>query len=248
MARYGGLAAIYDRLVSGVDFEGWIDYLEEILTKYKYVPRTVLDLACGTGNTVLPLARRGYRACGVDLSPEMVAVAESKALSGGLDVNFFVGDMREFISPRPVDLVICFHDGLNYLVEYADLVRTFKHVNENLVPGGVFVFDLNAVIWLSGTDAGTTVLEEEDFTIIWDSAYLDGDGVWEVRLTCFAREGELYRKFYEFHREKAYPPEVVSSALQEAGLTKLGCYNAFTFEPPSAKSLRHFFVAKKPDL
>ncbi|MCL6638377.1 MAG: class I SAM-dependent methyltransferase [Firmicutes bacterium] len=245
MKQYGGLAALYDYLVGGVDFNGWIDYLEEILASFGHAPATVLDLACGTGNTVLPVARRGYRACGVDLSPEMIELARAKAAAEGLNVEFWVEDMRHFTPPIPVDLVTCFHDGLNYLTAYSDLVETFRCVRRSLNRGGLFVFDLNAVRWLNGAKPGATVVEVDDFTIIYESAYHREADLWEIHLTCFVREGELYRKFTEVHREKAYRIEEVVSGLSEAGLTLLGCYDPFTLDPPSEQSKRHFFVARK---
>lgn len=248
MKSYEGLAAVYDYLVAGVDFEGWIDYLESIMASLRFSAHTVADLACGTGNTTLPLARRGYRACGVDLSPEMVAVAREKALRQNLDVDFIQGDMRDFVLPCPVDLITCFHDGLNYLTEYVDLVKAFKCVRENLVPGGLFVFDLNAVTWLRRTGPEVSVLEEEDLTLIWESQYQDGD-IWEVRLTAFIREGKtgLHRKFKEVHREKAYRPEEVAAALAAAGLDLKQSFDAFTLEPIHEKSRRHFYAAAKYD-
>lgn len=243
---YGGLASVYDYLVTGVDFEGWIDYLESILGLLDFKGKLAADLACGTGNTTLPLARRGYRIYGVDLSPEMLAVAEEKAKKQGLDVDFIQADMREFVLPGPVDLIICFHDGLNYLDENWELVSTFNRVRENLAPGGLFIFDLNAVTWLSRTGSEVSVLEEGAFDLIWESRYLPGD-VWEVRLTAFIkeREGDYYRKFTEVHREKAYRPEEVARALEAAGLELLRTFDAFTLEPIHEKSRRHFYAARK---
>lgn len=247
MQRYAGLAAIYDYLVSGVDFEGWIDYLEEILENFGYRATTVLDLACGTGNTILPLARRGYNAAGLDLSLEMLAVAREKAAAENLCVEFRCADMRNFSLPRPVDLITCFHDGLNYLTDYGDLLKTFKCVEKNLNSDGLFVFDLNAVLWLSGTSPGTTVVEEDGLTLIWESVYHRSKDIWEVHLTGFARvpEGELYRKFKEVHRERAYRPREVEAALSAAGLKHLASYDAFTFNPAHEGSRRHFYVARK---
>ncbi|MBE3589063.1 MAG: class I SAM-dependent methyltransferase [Thermoanaerobacteraceae bacterium] len=147
MESYTGLAAVYDFLVAGVDFEAWTDYLEEILHRFGHNPRTVLDLACGTGKTTLPLARRGYRVTGMDISPAMVKMAADKAREQGLEVPFFTGDMRSFELAEPVELITCFHDGLNYLPSIGDLEKTFRQVYKNLVPGGLFIGDMN-VPWV----------------------------------------------------------------------------------------------------
>jgi len=245
--RYAGLAAIYDYLVGGVDFEGWIDYLESLMARFGYKAEKVADLACGTGNTTLPLARRGYRTFGVDIAGEMLVVAREKAAVENLMVDFLCADIRDFCLPHPVDLITCFHDGLNYLTEYGDLVKTFHCAGENLTAGGYFIFDLNAVRWLFGTKPEVTVVEEDALTLIWESAYIGDEDIWEVILTGFAieKELELYRKFKEVHREKAYRPTEVEAALNTAGLKLLASYDAFTFEPIHEKSRRHFYVARK---
>jgi SAM-dependent methyltransferase len=51
-----------------------------------------LDVACGTGNGALELARAGASAVGVDQAERLVAVAADRAAEAGLDVEFLVGD------------------------------------------------------------------------------------------------------------------------------------------------------------
>ncbi|OAT83502.1 class I SAM-dependent DNA methyltransferase [Desulfotomaculum copahuensis] len=246
MDRYAGLAKIYDYLVAGVDFEGWIDYLEQILRCFNHTPDKILDLACGTGNTTLPLVKRGYRAAGLDVAPEMLQIARQKAGKAGLDINFTAADMRSFCLDEQFALITCFHDGLNYLTEDTDLRQCFERVNEHLVPGGLFVFDLNAVLWLAGTAPGTAMLDEKDITMCWESSYRPGGPCWEIKLTAFVREGEIYHKFTETHRERGYTPDEVQAAMSRAGLKLLAVYDAFTFNPVHPGSRRHFYVAGKP--
>ncbi|MGB9804047.1 MAG: class I SAM-dependent DNA methyltransferase [Desulfofundulus sp.] len=245
MQCYAGLAKIYDLLVTGVDFESWANYLEEILKRFNHYPRTILDLACGTGNTTLPLARRGYQVMGLDLSPDMVNIAREKAAKQGLAVNFFTADMRSFQLEKPVDLITCFHDGLNYLANYEDLMRTFKQVKENLTPGGLFIFDLNAIEWLTGTRPEVCIIDEQDFTLIWQSCYSSVNFSWEIKITAFIKNGECYYKFTEQHREYGYTPDQVHRALQAAELKLLASYDAFSFKPIQAESRRHFYVAQR---
>ena len=245
MAQYHELAGIYDYLVQGVDFEGWIDYIEELLKRYKYKPQTVVDLACGTGNTAFPFSRRGYSVTGIDLAPQMIDIARKKAIQENLDVQFLVQDICCLSLPKQVELITCFHDGLNYLVNYEDIKLTFKKVYDNLLPGGLFIFDLNAVRWLADSSQETTVVEEDDLTLIWQTAYEQEKDIWTIDLTGFFRDGDLYRKFKEQHSEKAYSPIEIEIALQEAGLELLGAYHAFSFESIKYDSRRHFYVAKK---
>ncbi|WP_066639899.1 class I SAM-dependent DNA methyltransferase [Desulfolucanica intricata] len=246
MERYRELAGIYDYLVQGVDFEGWIDYIEKLLQKFNYKPRNVADLACGTGNTTFPFARRGYNVIGVDLSPQMINIAQEKAIQQNLDIKFLVQDIRELNLHHKMDLITCFHDGLNYLLNYEDIKLAFKKVYQNLIPDGLFIFDLNSVHWLANTDPETTVIEEEDLTLIWQSSYDRANDIWEINLTSFVRKNDLYSKFKEQHREKAYTPYEIELALKEAGLDLLGSYDSFTFEPIKTNSRRHFFATRKP--
>ena len=59
-APYSGLAAVYDRLMAGVDYEAWADYVTQLIEHWGGNPRLLIDLACGTGGSTLPFARRGY--------------------------------------------------------------------------------------------------------------------------------------------------------------------------------------------
>lgn len=245
MYSYRGLAGVYDYLVAGVDFEGWADYVEELLRSFGFSPVSVLDLACGTGNTLLPMAMRGYRAQGVDLSPEMIGLARQKAEARGVKIDYYVGDMRDFVLESPVDLVTCFHDGLNYIIDRDHLGRVFKNTYCNLSPGGMFIFDLNAVIWIGRSDDHPVVLEEENMTIIYRTEYNSEESLWAVDLTCFVREGEMYRKFTEKHRERGYRQEEVMGLLEDAGFMPLAVFDAFSFDPPGQNSRRHFYAARR---
>ncbi|NTW05636.1 MAG: class I SAM-dependent methyltransferase [Peptococcaceae bacterium] len=243
METYKGLAEIYDYLVSGVDFEGWADYLESIIALHNYTPGTILDLACGTGNTIIPMARRGYSSGGIDISSEMIDLAEKKAIEANLKITFKVADIRSFISDKPVDLITCFHDGLNYIIDSTELLEVFIKTARNLSKGGLFVFDLNALKWIPSTDSSPVIVEEEDFTLIYNTEYMTGTSIWKIDLTCFSKAGSLYKKFREQHYERAYQPEFICELLVKAGLKPLKVFDAFTFDLPNNKSKRHFYLA-----
>lgn len=56
--------------------------------------RAALDVGCGTGRDAILLARAGYRASGLDISPQAIALAGALAAEQGVSVDFRVGDVR----------------------------------------------------------------------------------------------------------------------------------------------------------
>ena len=67
---------------------------------------SVLDLACGHGRITLELARRGFRATGLDLSARSLELARAAAKGEGLDVEWIHADMRELPAGARFDAVI----------------------------------------------------------------------------------------------------------------------------------------------
>ena len=72
MDAYHALAASYDRLTNDIDYEAAVEFYMEILRREDLHPRTVVDLACGTGSVTEILARKesarkAYLAAGADL-------------------------------------------------------------------------------------------------------------------------------------------------------------------------------------
>jgi SAM-dependent methyltransferase len=55
----------------------------------------VLDVACGTGNLAIPAARAGASVTGIDIAPNLVSQAQTRALAEGLSIRFDVGDTEQ---------------------------------------------------------------------------------------------------------------------------------------------------------
>lgn len=250
MENYQGLAEIYDYLLSSIDYENWADYLERILQHFEIKPvNKVLDLACGTGNSTFPWARRGYEASGVDISAEMLALAQKKAGELQLNADFYRQDLREMALPFKADLAVLYQDGLNYLLTEEELQKTLQKVHSALNPAGHFIFNLNLVEKLpAGNEAELTWLEEDSLTMIWESNLEETGKIWRIKLTAFKRrENGLYEKIQEEHRERSYLPEEIEPLLLKTGWEIKACYKAFTFEPPSKQDRNIFYVVQRED-
>ena len=93
---YNRFARYYDFIYEGLlDYDADIRYLEAVFRRFlPRRPRTILDLACGTGTHAIRLARRGHEVVGVDLSRDQLAIARRKARRARSPVLFVRADMR----------------------------------------------------------------------------------------------------------------------------------------------------------
>ncbi|MEO8469471.1 MAG: methyltransferase domain-containing protein [Chloroflexota bacterium] len=99
-----------------------------------------LDLACGAGRLLIPLAGDGFDVDGVDLSPDMLAQAASIALSKGLSPGLHASALHEMnLSRRYRTIYCCDSFGLGGQRAHDELAM--RRAYEHLEPGGAFVFN-----------------------------------------------------------------------------------------------------------
>lgn len=261
---YGEFAYVYDRLMADMPYEDWLAFADACWSKYGN-PRTIVDLGCGTGTIAIPLAQRGYRVTGIDLSEEMLAAASDKSDSAGVpaaSLTWINQDMRSWRLPTAADAVISFCDCLNYLTEENDLIRTFRQTYNGLNPGGLFVFDMHAPAQLQAyAESQPFVLDEDDVAYIWTSEWDELRMEISHEITFFVSEGftrgldrrrsevpaggTRFRRFEESHVQRAYPQEWVKRQLRLAGFTQVECAADFEWREPDEQSQRLFFIAVK---
>lgn len=103
---------------------------------------SVLELACGSGRLVVPLARAGARVVGGDLSPEMLLRAQMAAEAAEVEVELLPLDMRDFdLGGRRFDTIMIAANSLLHLHTQDDFGGFFRSVAQHLSPGGRLVFD-----------------------------------------------------------------------------------------------------------
>ena len=103
----------------------------------------ILELACGTGRITLPLAEKGHRVVGLDVSRPMLDRARSKAPAGA-DVEFVEADCRRFDLDERFGLVFFPFNSIAHLHDRASLAACLACVRAHLAPGGRFLVDIFA--------------------------------------------------------------------------------------------------------
>lgn len=246
MESYDFLAGEYDALTLDVDYGRWADYLERHFAQAQRPVERVLDLACGTGSLTLELAGRGYAMTGVDLSGEMLAQAEEKCREAGLETPFFCQDMSALRLPWPVDACVCCLDSVNYVLKPQKLRQAFRRVYEVLEPGGVFIFDADTPGKLEAMDGQVFLDETEDVFCVWRGEYSQKRRICSFWMDIFRRDGGVWRRGGELHREYAYTMDELEDYLRSAGFTQVKRYGELKRRAPRDGEQRVFFVAEKP--
>ncbi|KAB7708708.1 methyltransferase domain-containing protein [Bacillus aerolatus] len=245
---YERFAHVYDFLMGDAPYEEWMDFFQRHAANLS--GKGVLDLACGTGEFTWRLAEAGWHVTGVDLSDDMLFVAQQKAAAKNLSIPLFQQDMRELEGLESFDAITIFCDSLNYLTEEEDVKRTFQSAEKHLKPGGLFLFDVHSLFKMRHVfKDGTFTAVDEVVSYIWNCFDGEKPDSIEHELTFFARDekADLYERFDELHTQRTFAPGQYETWLQEAGFTNIETTADFTEHPPGEESQRIFFVCRKAE-
>ena len=250
MDAYTSFAEVYDTFMDNVDYDEWGGYLIRLLREHGLAEGCVVELGCGTGSVTERLAAAGYEVTALDLSADMLTIAERKREALPEDVQerilYVQQDMRELALPGTADAFTAIGDSLNYVTDAGDLFTVFMLVHEYLEPGGLFVFDLNTRWKYDNLLAENTFAEtREDCAFIWENYYDPEERINEYDLNLFIENGDHYERFEEFHYQKAYDLEEICGMLERAGFEILRTYDSFTEDAPREDSERVHVAARK---
>lgn len=105
-------------------------------------PGAVLELGCGSGQLIVPIAANATPAVGLDHSPQMLMAARARADAAGVQVELVEGDMREFELGQKFSLIFIARNSLLHLSEQNEFAALFRAVRRHLAPHGVLAFDI----------------------------------------------------------------------------------------------------------
>jgi len=135
---------IYALAFSFRDYPKAVDFLTEAAAAAGMDRiESMVELGCGPGQYCLEFARRGVTAFGIDLSPEMVGYAQTKAEQAKLPCRLIEADMRTFRLPQKVDLAICMMATFHLMLTNRDVVEHFDTVADNLTDTGLYIIELS---------------------------------------------------------------------------------------------------------
>jgi SAM-dependent methyltransferase len=125
------------------------DYADDLPAIQAYARRTrgpLLELGCGTGRLLIPLARAGYQVTGVDLSPAMLAITRQRAETVGVagKVTLIEGDFTTVPLAGNYRFAFIVMNTFLHLLTQDEQIAALRHWHAALAPGGLLLIDVFA--------------------------------------------------------------------------------------------------------
>ena len=245
MNAYHALAVSYDRLTNDISYEKTVAFYRQILDREQLQVRTAADLACGTGSVALLLARQGLQVIGVDMSEEMLCVAQQKAQGLENPPLFVCQKLQDLRLPRGVDLAVCALDSMNYITDPEHCRQAIRRIYRVLNPGGCFIFDVNTPEKLRAMDDQVFLDEDDDVYCVWRGDFDEDTQILSYAMDLFQRQGNVWHRSFEEHQEYAYTAQELVSWLRQAGFTNIEVFADRSFAAPQPGEQRIYLKARK---
>ncbi len=219
-AAYDAFASSYDDFTYRYQYERWTGRLLAKAEEAGLKGRRLLDVACGTGLSFLPMLDRGFTVTGCDISAEMLALARAKV---GDRAALEVADMRALPRFGEFDLVWSLNDSVNYLLSPLDLEGAMAGFERNLAPDGIALFDVNTPVTYRTFFSGETVVERNGKRMVWrgrsNPEAIQPGGIHEAELEVEGEPGSI-----RVHRQRHHPEAEVLSAAGAAGMSNVAVF------------------------
>ena len=124
------------------DWPGEIDFYRAMAIEVKNQGGAILEVGCGTGRVALRLAQEGVPVLGMDLSPDMLAVARQKS-QGISNVRWVEGDMQAFELGERFDLILIPGHSFQFMLTPTDQVACLECIHRHLTADGKLVIHVN---------------------------------------------------------------------------------------------------------
>ena len=209
-------ASLYDLVYEGAgkDYDAEAAHVRGVIHELLPQARTLLDVACGTGQHIARLV--GLECTGVDLDPELLVVARRRCPGA----TFVCADMRALALGDRFDVVMCLFGSVGYMLTMGDLTEALFAMARHARPGGLLLVELCDGPGTWRTDlVGTVVARRPGLTAVRMGCSSRSGRVATVELHYLVgAEGEGITHLVERHELGLFTAEEYRSALAATGM------------------------------
>ncbi|MCB0063574.1 MAG: class I SAM-dependent methyltransferase [Caldilineaceae bacterium] len=254
------VAAIFDRFARfyDADYRHYTDDISAILDLAAEAGDPILELGCGTGRVLLPLAEAGHTITGIDISSALLAVMHSKKqfTHHASRITLHETDLRTFDLPqKDFTFAFCTSNTLMHLITQEEQLTVLRNTHRHLQSGGLLLIDLfnpdlSRLLAISGVQEFADQWEDEETgaqVVKWSVRTLD----WaeQIQDTLFIYEevlpdGLVRRTLCPFALRFLWQSEA-ELLLEKAGFAVEGIWGDFDGNPYEMGSEHLILLASK---
>jgi SAM-dependent methyltransferase len=214
---------------------------KQTLTGGEGGPR-VLDLCCGFGRITLELARRGFIATGVDLTPAYLAAAKDDAAYDHLDIEFVHDDVRNFRRPGAFDLAVNLYISFGYFDNREDDLLFARNMYESVRSGGCAIIETLGKEMAVRDFVEAEWFERADFFVLTEYEAVNSWEGLKNRWILFNKNGEKIERTFT---QRLYAATEIKSLLLEAGFSSVEIYGNWNEGPYDQRAQSLIAVGRK---
>ncbi len=252
MTQFGDLySRYYDLIYQGKDYSSEVEYVDTLIKNEPIKIKTILDLGCGTGRHDELLCNKGYVVHGVDISEEMLKVAETRRKNIENKLVFNQSDITKLELNQKFDAVISLFHVMSYQISNKALDEVFSRVKDHLNDGGIFIFDF----WygpavLTDPPKTTTKKLEDEFIKIKRTAESQINvqkNTVDVRFDILVENKKDYKllKKKELHKMRYFFDTELELLCDKNSFHILEKFKWLSFDEPGLKTWNVVWVIKK---
>ena len=142
MNQYGNLySKYYDLFYNDKDYAAEVEYVLSLINKNNGKAESLLDMGCGTGRHAALFCEKGFLVHGIDMSKEMLKIAESRRIDQKERLSFSHSSIQDLDLNKKFDIVTSLFHVISYQNSNDQLLKAFEKAKKHLNDKGVFIFD-----------------------------------------------------------------------------------------------------------
>ena len=205
-------------------------------------PPRILDACCGFGRITAELARRGFRATGVDITPAYLNTAREDAAHEGLNIEYIESDVRFWKRPAAFDIAVNLYISFGYFGDPADDLLFARNVYESLTSGGSFIVETLGKEIAVRDFVEAEWFERAGYFVLTEYEALDS---WDTLKNRWILIGEDGRRIEKTFTQRLYAATELRRLLREAGFAAVELYGDWNESPYDRGAARLIAVGRK---
>lgn len=210
--EYQEFAKYYDKFYQKKDYKSEVEFLKKIINKND----KIIDIGCGTGIHASLLEKEGYNIDGLDLSKEMLDIAQ-KRLKG----NLYNQNILNINIKKKYNIIISMFAVINHLKDINELEQTLVNFKKILLSKGKIIIDLHNP---QSSGSKTDSYDDMKRTMIWE---YDKKSKKEKSKIMFEINNQIYNSSHTF---RIFTIEEISKTCEKAGLKLLNVYENYNID------------------